>query len=103
MKRVRRMSKKIIPLSFSETELSQLKESKSITKSKSEPFLLLDTEIEIEFEGDGPLGIVWTNIENEAYVKQINLGTVAGEEYDLKVGYKLLKIEGTLNNIRGYL
>ena len=93
MKRVRRMSKKIIPLSFSETELSQLKESKSITKSKSEPFLLLDTEIEIEFEGDGPLGIVWTNIENEAYVKQINLGTVAGEEYDLKVGYKLLKIE----------
>ena len=92
MKRIRRMSKKIIPLSFSETELSQLEGPKPIKKSTSEPFLLLNSEIEIEFEGDGPLGIVWTNIENEAYVKQINSGTVAGEEYDLRAGYKLLEI-----------
>lgn len=91
MKRVRMEDK--IPFSFSDTELSQLEKPKSMKKSKSEPFLTLDPEIEIDFEGDGPLGIIWTNIENEAYIKEIKEGTVANEEYDLRVGYKLLEIE----------
>ena len=95
MKRVRRMSKNFIPLSFSEPDLPQLEViDKPIQKSTSEPLLLdMDPNIVIEFEGDGPLGIIFENIENDPFVKSIKTKTVASEEYKLKVGLKLIKID----------
>lgn len=93
MKRIRRMSKSFIPLSLSSPELSELDKQRDIKKSKSESSLLtLDQNIEIEFEGDGPLGIIFENNDNIAYVKHIKNRTVASEEYKLKIGLKLIKI-----------
>lgn len=98
MKRIRRMSRNMIPLSFSGNELSTLDEETkypetfSMKKSASEPLLQLDPDITIEFEGDGPLGIVWVDNENDAYVEKIKLGTVASEEINLKVGLRLIQI-----------
>lgn len=93
MKRVRRLSQNMFPISLSGSQLSDkdISTEKPMRKSKSEPLLSLDY-VTIDFEGDGPLGIVWTNIENNAYVKEIRIGTVASEEYELDVGYKLLQI-----------
>ena len=99
MKRIRRMSRNMIPLSFSGNELSTLDEDEtdsvpclSMKKSASEPLLQLDPDITIEFEGDGPLGIVWVNNENDAYVGKIADRTVASEEINLKVGLKLILV-----------
>ena len=99
MKRIRRMSRNMIPLSFSGNELSTLDEDEtdsapclSMKKSASEPLLQLDPDITIEFEGDGPLGIVWVNNENDAYVGEIADRTVASEEINLKVGLKLILV-----------
>lgn len=99
MKRIRRMSKNMIPLSFSGNELSTLDEGEtysptcvSMKKSASEPLLQLNLDITIDFEGDGPLGIGWVDNENDAYVGKITERTVASEEINLKVGLKLLQI-----------
>lgn len=98
MKRVRRFSQNIIPLSFSSSELTTLEEEWApsppslMKKSISEPSLPLNSEISIDFEGDGPLGIVWGNKDNDAFVVKIVEGTVASEEIDLEIGYKLLQI-----------
>lgn len=76
-------------------------ELKDIKKSKSENRLLefdgensLDDKgtITIEFEGDGPLGIYFTNNDNNAIVNKIKAMTVADEYYNLEVGYILYKI-----------
>lgn len=97
MKRVKSVGQNMIPLSFSSSDLvAREKEwappiqGSEMRKSSSEP--LLSSELTIEFEGDGPLGIVWGNRENDAYVVKINSGTVADEEFDLKIGYKLIQI-----------
>lgn len=97
MKRVKSVGQDMIPLSFSSSNLEKMDKEwapmvhdSDMRKSSSEPLLL--PEITIEFEGDGPLGIVWGNRENDAYVVKINNGTVASEEFDLKIGYKLLQI-----------
>jgi len=97
MKRVKPLGKNTIPFSFSSSDLvAREKEwappiqGSEMRKSSSEP--LLSSELTIEFEGDGPLGIVWGNRENDAYVVKINSGTVADEEFDLKIGYKLIQI-----------
>ena len=97
MKRVKSVGQGMIPLSFSSSNIEKMEKewapilhSSDMRKSSSEP--LLSPEITIEFEGDGPLGIVWGNKENDAYVVRINNGTVASEEFDLKIGYKLLQI-----------
>ena len=97
MQRVKSVGRNTIPLSFSSSDLvTREKEwappiqGSEMRKSSSEP--LLSSELTIEFEGDGPLGIVWGNMENDAYVVKINSGTVADEEFDLKIGYKLIQI-----------
>lgn len=97
MKRVKSVANDMIPLSFSssnletmEKEWSPMIQESEMRKSSSEP--VLSPELTIEFEGDGPLGIVWGNKENDAYVVKITNGTVASEEFDLKIGYKLLQI-----------
>jgi len=97
MKRVKSVANDMMPLSFSSSNLEEMEKewapmahSSDMRKSSSEPLLL--PEITIEFEGDGPLGIVWGNRENDAYVVGITDGTVADEEIDLGIGYKLLQI-----------
>ncbi len=97
MKRVKSVGQNTIPLSFSSSDLVNREkewappiQGSEMRKSSSEP--LLSSELTIEFEGDGPLGIVWGDRENEAYVVKINSGTVADEEFDLKIGYKLIQI-----------
>lgn len=97
MKRVKSVGQGMIPLSFSSSNIEKMEkewappiQGSEMRKSYSEP--LLSSELTIEFEGDGPLGIVWGNRENDAYVVRINNGTVASEEFDLKIGYKLLQI-----------
>lgn len=97
MKRVKSVGQGMIPLSFSSSNIEKMEKewapilhSSDMRKSSSEP--LFSPEITIEFEGDGPLGIVWGNKENDAYVVRINNGTVASEEFDLKIGYKLTQI-----------
>ena len=99
MKRVKSATNRMIPLSYSSSNIEKMEKewaptavlpTSDMRKSSSEP--LLSPEITIEFEGDGPLGIVWGNRENDAYVVKINNGTVASEEFDLKIGYKLLQI-----------
>lgn len=97
MKRVKSLANDMIPLSFSSSNLEAMEkewapmiEKSEMRKSASEP--LLSSEVTIEFEGDGPLGVVWGNRENDAYVVKINKGTVAAEEIDLEIGYKLIQI-----------
>lgn len=97
MKRVKSVANDMIPLSFSSSNLENMEkewapivQAPEMRKSSSEP--LLSREITIEFEGDGPLGIVWGNRKNDAYVVKITNGTVASEEFDLKIGYKLTQI-----------
>lgn len=97
MKRIKSVANDMIPLSFSSSNLETMEKewapmahSSDMRKSSSEP--LLSSELTIEFEGDGPLGIVWGNRENDAYVVRINDCTVADEEFDLKIGYKLIQI-----------
>lgn len=97
MKRVKSVANDMIPLSFSSSNLEEMEKewapmahSSDMRKSSSEP--LLSSEVTIEFEGDGPLGIVWGNSENDAYVVGITDGTVADEEIDLGIGYKLMQV-----------
>lgn len=97
MKRVKSVANDMMPLSFSSSNLEEMEkewapivQASDMRKSSSEP--LLSPEVTIEFEGDGPLGIVWGNRENDAYVVKITDGTVASEEFDLKIGYKLTQI-----------
>lgn len=97
MKRVKSVANDMMPLSFSSSNLENMEkewapivQAPEMRKSTSEP--LLSPEVTIEFEGDGPLGIVWGNRENDAYVVKITNGTVASEEFDLKIGYKLTQI-----------
>ena len=69
--------------------------------SASEPLLtslideiIPDNEIPIHFEGDGPLGILFSKENEDAIVSGITAGTTASEEIKLIKGLKLLKIEG---------
>jgi hypothetical protein len=97
MKRVKSVANDMMPLSFSSSNLEDMEkewapmvQASDMRKSSSEP--LLSPEVTIEFEGDGPLGVVWGNKENDAYVVRINKGTVAAEEIDLGIGYKLMQV-----------
>jgi hypothetical protein len=97
MKRVKSVANDMIPLSFSSSNLEDMEkewaptaQTSDMRKSSSEP--LLSSEVTIEFEGDGPLGIVWGNRGNDAYVVGITDSTVSAEEIDLKIGYKLIQI-----------
>ena len=44
------------------------------------------------FEGDGPLGIGFTDVNDEAIIKHIQEGTVASEYYNLKIDMVLVEI-----------
>lgn len=44
------------------------------------------------FEGDGPLGIEFTNVNEDAIIRSIRKGTVASEYYKLKIDMVLIEI-----------
>ena len=100
MKRVRRMSENIHKSNSFPDKLDKIT-SDSVKNSFSESQLnkllqevyIPENQIEIIFEGDGPLGILFAEQDNEAIVSGINSGTVAAEEIDLTIGFKLIKIE----------
>ena len=101
MKRVRRMSKNIHKSNSCPEKLDNITSSNQVKNSFSESQLneLLEevcipgNQIEIIFEGDGPLGILFIERDNEAFVCGINSGTVAAEEIDLTIGLKIIKVE----------
>lgn len=53
---------------------------------------LMESIVDIEFEGDGPLGIVFKNNDENLVVSKILPRTVASEYYNIKINMKLLKI-----------
>ena len=90
MKRIRRMSTGTVGCQFDAADYS---------KTMSEPCLsglceeiISENEKRIEFEGDGPLGILFVEDKSSIIVSGITPKTVASEEYDLVIGMKLLKI-----------
>ena len=73
---------KQVTQSFSESNLTSL-----LDKS-----LQSDKFIRIDFEGDGPLGILFINTVGKAVVNGATSGTVASEFIELKEGYIVSKI-----------
>jgi len=64
-----------------------------ISKSPSLDNLLERQNITtIDFEGDGPLGIMFTNIDEEMVITKIMNGTVASEYYGIEPGMIVNKI-----------
>ena len=56
-----------------------------LKKSPSLNELNKKSEVEIEFEGDGKLGIIFSNIDDNIVVTRILPNTVADEYYELKI------------------
>ena len=105
MKRIRRMSENIHKTQSYPTRLDQISEDSlvksqvksSFSESKLnellEEVIIPENQVEITFEGDGPLGIRFIEVDNEALIHDITDGTVAAEEIDLKIGFKVITIE----------
>ena len=101
MKRVRRMSENIHKSNSCPEKLDNIISSNPVKNSFSESHLnelieevcIPGNQIEIIFEGDGPLGILFNEKDNEAFVCGVNSGTVAAEEIDLTIGLKIIKVE----------
>ena len=101
MKRVRRMSENIHKSNSCPEKLDKITASNQVKNSFSESQLnelleevcLSENHVEIIFEGDGPLGILFNEKDNEAFVCGVNSGTVAAEEIDLTIGLKIIKVE----------
>lgn len=71
--------------------VSELKSSPSL-----DSFLTNAKTNIIEFEGDGELGIIFQNIDNDIIVYNIKKGTVANEYYELELDMKLIKVNSFL-------
>jgi len=101
MKKVQRMTGNLRQSVSCPEKIDQISTNITLPKSFSESYLneLLDgvclpeNQVEIIFEGDGPLGILFIEQYNDAVVCGINSRTVASEEIDLTIGLKLIKIE----------
>ena len=57
----------------------------------------------IEFEGDGPLGIVFTTSDKLLSIKSIMKGSVASEYYELEIGMNVIQINDTSCRGLGYV
>lgn len=72
----------------------------NVSELKSSPSLdsfLTNTKTNIiEFEGDGELGIIFQNIDNDIIVYNIKKDTVANEYYELELDMKLIKVNSFL-------
>lgn len=74
---------KSVPKNLNETDCIELTEN--LSKSPSYDSLIdICKRFKIEFEGDGPLGIRFTNIDEKLVVSKIEEGTVADEYIKLK-------------------
>lgn len=102
MKRIRRMSENIHKTQSYPDRLDQISEDSiqvksSFSESKLnellEEVIIPENQVEITFEGDGPLGIMFIEQDNEAFIHDITDETVAAEEIDLKIGFKVIMIE----------
>jgi len=102
MKRIRRMSENIHKTQSYPARLDQISEDSNQVKSSFsesklnellEEVIIPENQVEFAFEGDGPLGIVFIERDNEAFIHDITDGTVAAEEIDLKIGFKIIMIE----------
>jgi len=69
-------------------------DEKLLSKSPSYDNLINFKNITIVFEGDGPLGIRFSNINEKMVVSKINSGTVANEYYELKENMVVDMING---------
>jgi hypothetical protein len=84
---------KSVPINLN--KLNDLNEN-ILSKSPSlDSFISLNDEtIKIHFEGDGPLGIRFKNVDCKMIVSAIGENTVASEYYQLKEGFIVEKING---------
>jgi len=57
----------------------------------------------IEFEGDGPLGIVFTNKNEQMSIKSIMKGSVSSEYYELSIDMSVIQINDISINGLGYV
>ena len=80
-------------------------EELNIKEELNEPFIkkspsldciedILDKKIKIHFEGDGPLGIKFINVDERMVVNRIEKKTVASEYYELKENLVVQSING---------
>lgn len=75
---------KSVPKNLNETDCIELTEN-LLSKSPSYDSLIdICKNFKIEFEGDGPLGIRFRNIDEKLVVSKIEKGTVADEFIELK-------------------
>lgn len=75
---------------LSKQELPPIRKSISLCNIRES-----DYYFEEFFEGDGPLGIIFANINDEVIVKKIQSKTVGAETFGLQVNMKLINV----NNI----
>ena len=114
MKRVTSFGKKSIVQSSSDDQLYRGKRRQSvyyespvkdkdieeIKTSEGKPILRRKM---IEFEGDGPLGIVFTMNNELLSIKSIMKGSVASEYYELEIGMNVIQINDTSCRGLGYV
>jgi len=76
------------------------KDLSEIKTSEGKP--LLRRKI-IEFEGDGPLGIVFTEANRSMIIKSIMKGSVSSEYYELSIGMTVIQINDVSCRELGYV
>lgn len=74
---------------ISEEKVASLRKSSSLSDIGENEFIY-----EEEFEGDGRLGIKFSDVRGDIIVKSIEKGTVADESYDLKTQIILTHVNG---------
>ena len=79
---------KSVPINLNDLNENILSKSPSLDSFIS----LNDETIKIHFEGDGPLGIRFKNVDGKMIVSRINENTVASEYYQIKEGLIVEKI-----------
>ena len=82
------------------TLYSSDKDINEIKTSQGKPILRRKM---IEFEGDGPLGIVFENINELMSIQSIMKGSVASEYYELEIGMNVIQINDISCRGLGYI
>lgn len=88
---------------YSQVESANQKKEKSFSEIKTSKGKPIYRRKIIEFEGDGPLGIIFSDLEGYMIIKSIMKGTVASEFYELSVGMKVIQINNISCKDLGYL
>ena len=88
---------------YSQVESVNQKKEKSFSEIKTSKGKPIYRRKIIEFEGDGPLGIIFSDLEGYMVIKSIMKGTVASEFYELSVGMKVIQINNISCKDLGYL